>query len=115
MGGVSDGVFTAEFGHNVSIPCNVSRFQDGTTMIYKWYRDGEEAGTVQDTGLGTLMLVGVAQTDRGRYKCVVEISASGVGGQPLQEIVGAVTIGVGGMGSVLIPDQSVFEFIPHSF
>lgn len=91
-----DNVYTADHGSTVSVPCHVTR-NDGTTFAYTWYRDGTEVDRITGTGMGTLMLEGVMDNDRGRYECVVEITASGVGGQPLEEIIGAVTIGVGGM------------------
>ena len=53
--------------------------------------------SIPGPGVGTLVLMGVAEEDRGRYECVVVITASGVGGQPLEETIGAITIGVGGI------------------
>lgn len=64
-------------------------------MVYRWYRDGQPVLT--PAGTGTLVLEDVDEDDRGRYQCVVEIRASGVGGQPLEELVGDVTVGVGGV------------------
>ena len=93
--GSPDGVFTAEHGARVTIPCDISRPQDGTTVVYQWYRDGQPVVTL--TGTGTLVLEGVDEEDRGRYQCVVEIRASGVEGQPLEELIGDVTVGVGGV------------------
>ena len=94
-----DGVLTADHGARLSIPCNVTRPEDATTVIYQWYRDGTTVGTVRPDmyGAGSLVLESVDVGDRGRYTCVVEISATGVGGQPLEEEIGSVTIGVGGM------------------
>ena len=106
------GVFTADHGNTVSIPCNVSRSQDGTTVVYQWYRDGERVATVAGASTGALVLGDVDQEHRGRYECVVEISVAGVGGQPLEEIIGAVTIGVGG-SLVSVPNHPVV--IPFHF
>lgn len=91
-------VHAADYDDTVSIPCNVTR-DDDTIIVYKWYRDGEEVASISrsDSRTGTLKLMGVTEGDRGRYECVVQLRASGVGGQPLNMTVGAVTIGVGGM------------------
>ena len=89
-------VYTADYGSTVSIPCNVTR-NDGTTYVYRWYRDGTEVRIITaGSGSGTLVLESVNESHRGRYECVVVITASGVGGQPLLEPIGSVTIGVGG-------------------
>ncbi|CAI8056046.1 Protein sidekick-2 [Geodia barretti] len=92
-----DGVLTADHGARLSVPCNVTRPEDATTVVYQWYRDGTTVGTVRPDmyGAGSLVLESVDVGDRGRYTCVVEISATGVGGQPLEEEIGSVIIGVG--------------------
>ena len=101
MAASPDNVYTAEHGATVIIPCTVTR-NDGTTIVYKWYRDGVEVGSIPGPGAGTLVQEGVSEEDRGRYVCVVEITASGVGGQPLEETIGAVTIGVGGRNRLAV-------------
>lgn len=90
-------VHTTEYSTTVTIPCWVTRgLNDVATIVYKWYRDGEEVGSILGPGSGALVLTDVTQDDRGRYKCVVELTVPGVGGQPLEAIIGAVTVGVGG-------------------
>jgi hypothetical protein len=91
--GSSDGLFQTDYGTTVSIPCQVTR-EDGTTVVYRWYRDGVLVETI-NIQPGDLEREGVREAERGRYRCVVEIAASGVGGQPLEEVIGALTLGVG--------------------
>ena len=90
--GSSDNVRTISFDATINIPCRVTR--SDITPVYEWNRDGE---VVADPVPGTseLELSQVTQEDRGKYECVVILTVSGVGGQPLREIIGSVTIGVG--------------------
>lgn len=96
VSGSENNVHAADYGDNISIPCQVIR-SDDTEIVYKWYRDGEEVDSISESN-GMLRLQSVTEQHRGRYQCVVELTAPGVGGQPLEAIIGAVTIGVGGMG-----------------
>lgn len=106
-------VHAADYDDTVSIPCNVTR-DDDTTIVYKWYRDGEEVRSISrsDSSSGTLKLIGVTEDDRGRYECVVQHRAPGVGGQPLNMTVGAVIIGVGGMCEWECEFQNYTLFVP---
>ena len=115
-----NGILTVDHGTRLSIPCNVTRPEDdGTTVVYHWYRDGASIGTLPPDkyGAGSLVLESVGVADRGRYTCVVEISASGVEAQPLPEEIGSLTVGVGGTSCPhSIPDgmEWSLDFWAHS-
>ena len=106
-------VHPADHGDNVTIPCQVTR-NDDVDIVYKWYRDGEEVASISDSS-GTLRLERVNVGHRGRYQCVIELTVSGVGGQPIEAVIGAVTIGVGGMewGLGLLTDCHMFCSLPE--
>ena len=93
LAGSSDNIRTFSFGDTINIPCRVIR--SDITPVYEWNRDGEVV-TDPVPGTSELELSQVTQDDRGTYECVVILTVSGVGGQPLRESIGSVTIGVGG-------------------
>ena len=91
-------LFFSQYGGSFLIPCRVRR-NDGTSIRYDWYFESHpvvSGAHVTDLGNGSLQLESVTALQRGEYECRVQLSVSGLGDVELTEVVGVVTVGVGG-------------------